>query len=435
VKALLIAIGSHGDVHPFVGLGLTLRARGHDVTVVANGHFEPLVRRVGLGFAPAGTDEQYQFLARVPELWHPRRGFHLIMQNTLELLRPVYEFVADQYVPGETVVVTSTLGMGARIAQEKLGIPMATVHLQPAGFRSVREPPRLPGSPIRAWQPAWMQHAMWWLADKLVIDPALAGGINAFRAELGLAPVKRIIKDWWNSPELVIGMFPDWFARPQPDWPAQTRLTGFPLYDEKGLEPLSESLVRFLDSGDPPIAFTPGSAMWQGRAFFDAAVGTCRQLGRRGLLLSRSTGHIPPALPPEVIHVPFAPFSELLPRCAAIVHHGGIGTSSQGLAAGIPQLVTPMAHDQPDNAERLKRLGVGRWLWVKQFKPSPAARLLDELLTSPEVAAACRNVRARLQGVSPLEDAARLIEGLVDGATTQRDAPAGRRFSALTEGN
>ena len=423
MKALLIGIGSHGDVHPFVGLGRVLRDRGHDVTVMANGHFEPLVRREALAFAPAGTDEQYRQLALLPDLWHPKRGLQLIMRNTLELLRPVYDFVAAEYVAGETVVVASTLGMGARIAQEKLGVPLATVHLQPASFRSVYDVPRLPGSPIRVWQPAWMQRGMWWLADKLVIDPALAGGINALRAELGLRPVTRVMKDWWNSPRLVIAMFPEWFAAPQPDWPRQARVMGFPLYDETGLEPLPAALMRFLDAGAAPVAFTPGSAMWQGRAFFDAAVGTCKLLGRRGVLLSRRGEHVPPNLPPGVIHVPFAPFSELLPKCAAIVHHGGIGTASQGMAAGIPQLVTAMAHDQPDNGQRLQRLGVGKWLWAKDFRPAVAARLLGELLTSPAVAQQCRAVRAQLQNVRPLEDVATLVEGLIDRPTRNAAQP------------
>jgi rhamnosyltransferase subunit B len=412
VKALLIAIGSHGDVHPFVGIGLALRARGHDVTVVANGHFEPLVRRVGLDFAPAGTAEEYHALALRPDLWHPVKGFRLIMEGTVRFMRPVYQTIVERYVPGETVVVASTLGLGARVAQDKHDIPTATVQLQPSVLRTVYETPRLPGSPLRAWHPRWVKRAMWSVADRLVIDPALAPGINAFRAELGLPPVRRIMDQWWNSPRLVIGMFPEWFARPQPDWPKQVRLTGFPLYDEKGIEPMPESLVQFLDAGAPPMAFTPGSAMWQGRAFFDAAVGTCKLLGRRGLLLSRRREHIPPALPPEIMHVDFAPFSELLPRCAALVHHGGIGTSAQAMAAGIPQLVTPMAHDQPDNAERLRKLGVARWVGVRQFKPARAAKMLGELLTSPAVAATCAEVRARLRNVDSLERTCELIESL-----------------------
>ena len=422
MRALLIAIGSHGDVHPFVGIGLALRARGHDVTLVANGHFEPLARRVGLGFVPAGTAAEYEALALRPDLWHPVAGFRLVMSSTVQAVRPVYDAVVRHYVPGETVVAASTLGLGARVAQERHGVPTATVHLQPSTIRTVHETPRLPGSPMRPWQPAWVKSALWWLADRWVIDPAVAPGLNAFRAEVGLPPVTRVMEAWWNSPDRVIGMFPGWYAGLQPDWPPQTRLTNFPLYDEKGLEPLPESLARFLDAGDKPVAFTPGSAMWQGRAFFDAAVGTCRHLGRRGLLLSRRGEHVPPGLPPGVMHVPYAPFSELLPRCAALVHHGGIGTSSQAMAAGVPQLVTPMAHDQPDNAERLEKLGVGRSLPVKQFRPDPAARLLRELLESPTVAEACARVRQRTKAARGIDETCDLIEQLP--VAPRRDVPA-----------
>ena len=412
MKALLVAIGSHGDVHPFIGIGLALRARGHEVTVAAAGHFEPLARRVGLDFFSVISAQEYQELAMRPELWHPAKGLKLLMENTVRMMRPVYEMIAKEYVSGGTVVAASTLGLGARVAQEKLGVPLATVHLQPAILRTNHDVPRLPGSPLRPWQPKWLKRAMWWFADRAIVDPALAPGVNAFRAEFGLPPVRRIMGEWWNSPQRVIGLYPDWYGPPQPDWPGQVRLTGFPLYDERGLEPMPEALLRFLDAGEKPIAFTPGSAMWQGRKFFDAAVGTCKLLGRRGILLSRQRGHIPPDLPPGVIHVDYAPFSELLPRVAALVHHGGVGTTSQALAAGVPQLVTAMAHDQPDNGERLTKLGVGKWMWVDQFTPGRAARLLGELLASPTVASTCANVRARMKQSPSLDATCDLLEQL-----------------------
>src|SRR5215217_4867358 len=345
LNALLIAVGSHGDVHPFVGLGLALRARGHDVTVAANPHFEPLVRRVGLGFAPLGTAEEYVAIATNPDMWHPTRAFKLVAAGVGSFIRPTYRAIMDRYEPGRTVVAASSLAFGARMAQDAHHVPTATVHLQPGVLRSVHEVPRLIGMPMRTWMPKWWKRFMWSVADNVFVDPVLKGPTNAFRAELGLPPARRFFGDWWNSPQLVIGMFPAWFANPQPDWPPQMRLTGFPLYDEKGLAPMPAPLLQFLDEGPPPIAFTPGSAMWQGRAFFDAAVSTAQALGRRGLLLTRHRDHLPPALPPGVIHVDYAPFSQLLPRCAAIVHHGGMGTSAQSMAAGVPQLVTPMAHD------------------------------------------------------------------------------------------
>ena len=138
--------------------------------------------------------------------------------------------------------------------------------------------------------------------------------------------------------------------------------------------------------------------MSHGHEFFDAAAEACRLLGRRGLLLTRHTEHLPATLPPGVIHVPYAPFSELLPRCAALVHHGGIGTTAQALAAGVPQLVMPMSHDQPDNAERLRKLGVGDEVSVKKFRAPAVAAKLRGLIESDEVARRCAEVAARFVG-------------------------------------
>ena len=114
-------------------------------------------------------------------------------------------------------------------------------------------------------------------------------------------------------------------------------------------------------AGEPPIVFTPGSAMYHGQDFFRASVEACKQLNRRGILLTRHAEQIPADLPATIRHFSYAPFSLLLPRAAALVHHGGIGTSAQAMAAGCRQLITPFAHDQFDNADRLRRLGEGIW--------------------------------------------------------------------------
>lgn len=176
-----------------------------------------------------------------------------------------------------------------------------------------------------------------------------------------MAPVRRVLSHWMHSPDLVIGAWPDWFAPPQPDWPAQTRTSGFPLFHESceatsgGLDP---SLEAFLAAGPAPIGITPGSAMAHGAAFFAKAVAACTSLGQQALLISPFRDQLPAVLPADTMHVRYAPFSALLPQLRGLVHHGGIGTSAQAMASGIPQLVVPFAHDQFDNAARLCRLGV-----------------------------------------------------------------------------
>lgn len=416
MNVLLVAIGSHGDVHPFVGIGQALRGRGHQVTILTNGMFEPLVRGAGFGFVPFGTAEEYRQTALNPDLWHPLKGFKLVAEfGILRSARPVYEAVAEFWNTrprGETVVVASSLGLGARLAQEKLGVPVATVHLSPVVFRSLYESPKFPGMFMPRWLPKPLKRLQYALADRVVIRPFVTKPLNAVRAECGLPPERDLFGDYIHSPQRVIGLFPDWYAPPQPDWPPQTRLTNFPLYDERDVEPLTAEVSRFLDAGEPPIAFTPGSAMWQGHGFLAESAEACRLLGRRGILLTRHRDHLPPRLPPGVIHAAYAPFSQLLPRCAALVHHGGIGTLSQGLAAGVPHVVMPMAHDQADNAARLRRLGVAAVVPPKRYKARRVARELGELLENAAVRENCRTVAERLRGRDGLEETCELIEEL-----------------------
>src|SRR5207248_880443 len=142
--------------------------------------------------------------------------------------------VVENNVPGETVMAMSSLAFAARCAQEKLKIPAATVHLAPSVFRSVSDPPRYGRLPNPPW-PAY-QRVLFRLID-FFGDRAIGPRLNAFRGELGLPPVARVLKDYWHSPQSVIGFFPKWFAAPQPEWPAQTKLVGFPLFDEKGITP------------------------------------------------------------------------------------------------------------------------------------------------------------------------------------------------------
>ena len=413
MKVLLIALGSAGDVHPLIGLGVALRARGHRVLLVTNPNFASLVERAGLEFVPIGTLEELHEAMADPDLWHPRRAFYIVVNRLmLPLMRPLYELVVEHYEPRSTVVAAPSTAIGARIAQEKLGVPLATIDLQPAILRSSHSSSMLPPMLMSNWVPGWFKQFQFWAADKLLLDRLVAPSVNSFRAELGLSPARSLLGDWWHSPQKVIGLFPDWFAPPQPDWPRNTVLTGFPLWDETGLSEIPPQLAEFLSAGSPPIAFTPGSAMLHGREFFSAAAEACRLLGRRGILLTRYAEQLPLDLPRGVRHFDFVPFSQLLPRCAALVHHGGIGSTAQALAAGIPQLVMPMSHDQPDNAARAARLGVASVIKPRKFRAKAVAASLASLLESPHVARSCREVAAKFDTPKALATACDEIERL-----------------------
>lgn len=407
---LLCAVGSSGDVHPFVGLGRRLQQRGHRVTLITAGYFRKLAEESGFGFYDTMPECDFHHLVNDPDLWHPTKGTKRVMQLAVRKnLEPVYRAIEQLYVPGSTKVVASSLAFGARVAQEKLDAQLVSVHLSPVLFRSQFEGPRLPRLALHLG-PGWFKRFQWWVADRFVIDPLICPWLNEFRGSLGLAPASGIFRHWWHSPTRVVAMFPEWFAAKQQDWPSQTILTGFPLYSEEGITPISDELKRFLSSGSPPIAFTPGSANIFGQKFFQAAADACKILGQRGILLTRFAEQIPSALPENVKHFDFAPFKELLPRCQALVHHGGIGSLSQAMAAGIPQIIMPMGFDQIDNAHRVKRLNAGDYLFPSRFTGSRLASTLNNLLGNPNTAPACKQVANWISQVDSLELACDVIE-------------------------
>jgi UDP:flavonoid glycosyltransferase YjiC (YdhE family) len=201
------------------------------------------------------------------------------------------------------------------------------------------------------------------------------------RRELGLpraSGVNALVDS--HSPTLVLGLFSKLLADKQVDWPLQTVVTGFPFYDG-GKSELPAELGDFLDGGPPPIVFTLGTAVSvDARAFFESSAAASRRLGRRAVLVVKDPRNRPDVLPDSAIAIDYAPFSQLFPRAAAIVHHGGIGTTGLAMRAGRPMLVVPHSWDQPDNANRVVRLGVARSVWPRRYTPIRAAQELRQLL-------------------------------------------------------
>lgn len=390
---LISCAGSAGNVHPFIAIGQVLKARGHAVELITSPYFKERIERAGLGFVAVGTLEDYQRVVADPGLWDARRAFEVVWHSMSPHLLAGYEAISTR-IRRDTVLVGSTLAWPSRLAQEKLGVPAATVHLSPSCFFSADDPSVWPGLTWLRAMPHWLIRAVMHFVDVRVIDRVVLPELNRVRAQLQLAPVRQAMRRWCHSPQKVICAFPDWFAAPQADWPPRSVAVGFPLLAAAPGAVLDPMLERFLASGPAPIVFTPGSAMAHGRAFFEHALAACDALGRRAVFVTPYRDQIPAALPPSVRHVAYVPFDLLAPRAAAFVHHGGIGTSAQCLAEGVPQLITPFAHDQFDNGARLKALGVAEVV-APDASPTRWARALMRLST-PEVAEACNDMAGRM---------------------------------------
>jgi rhamnosyltransferase subunit B len=416
LNILLPTIGSAGDVHPVVALALALKARGHRSTVITNPFFQELIEQQGLGFLPLGTIEQARQAIADPDLWHPRKGFEVVARRAIvPAIGEVYRYI-ERHADGATVVAASGITFGARLAQERLGVPLATVHLQPSIIRSLVDQGMAGTVRISASQPLWFKRTFFRLADWLLMDRALKPPLNEFRASIDLAPIDRVMHRWIHSPQLVIGFFPDWFASPQPDWPPSTHLVGFPLWDSGGAGDMPPDAETFLRAGEPPVVFTPGSAGATLHRYFRESVAAARKLGIRTMLVTNFLDQIPTDLPPHVKAFGYLPFSAMLPRSALLVYHGGIGTLAQAIKAGIPHLVVPNGHDQFDNGWRIEKLGLGRSIPQTRYRAREVETAIRTLLGDREGSARRQEFARRIDSDAAVTRACELIEALAGRA-------------------
>jgi rhamnosyltransferase subunit B len=375
-----------------------MAARGHEPTFVITPHYGSLVEERGFRWIPVGTKEDFVRIARDPRVWSRMQGPRMVIAGMVESL-PAYRQAIERAGRHFDLAVLSSLALAAGSMAEAANVPRLTLHMQPALFRSTYE------SPVFMEELAWLTRAPRWtkrlffaLVDVLFWETARKQ-LNAFRGGIGLLPLSNFYSDALHGAEGVAALFPHWFAAPQPDWPARARQFGFPVAIRS--RPLSDSLERFLNCGESPVAWTHGSANFDIQHFQSRAVEVSCELNFRCLLISLD----PPAgLPKNAFHVTHARFEDVFPRCRAVVHHGGIGTTAKCIAAGVPQLIIPRSHDQPDNAQRIVKLGLGKALSYRQTNTRKVATTLRQLLRSATISSRCREFQQRVLATDVLSD-------------------------------
>ncbi|HEY6620043.1 MAG TPA: nucleotide disphospho-sugar-binding domain-containing protein [Steroidobacteraceae bacterium] len=414
LHVLLPTMGSAGDVHPFIALGAALNARGHRATILTNPIFQALIEAQGIGFLAVGSAAEANAAIANPELWHLRKGFKVIAQVIVPAIAEIYRLI-EKHADSRTVVAFSSLAIGARVAQEKLGVPSASVHLQPSVIRTFADQGMMGNVRLSASRPKWFKQGLFRIIDAVILDRRLKAPLNDLRAKLGLVPVDRVMHRWMHSPELVIAFFPEWFAAPQPDWPAHTHAVGFPLWDADGEAAPLAAAEEFLDSGAPPIVFTPGSAGSTMQRFFKESVKAARQLGLRAMLVTNYPEQVPPMLPANIKVFRYLPFSQVLPRAALLVYHGGVGTLAQGIKARIPHLVVPHGYDQFDSGWRIEQMGLGKSIPQSRYRAARVARAIENILADDTSALRRAEYASRVDSDDAVTRACELIEALAPG--------------------
>lgn len=358
----ILTQGSRGDVQPYVALGVGLKNAGHRVRIPAPEVFRQLISAAGLEFSPTHGLDPQEFI-RTPEIQAAvRQGGPL--KTVAALLRkagPLLEDLFDEYwrtSAGADVLIASTFLFGIPDCAEKRGIPLINAPLQ-ALLAATRAFPASFFAPWGARENIFgnrITHCLVQFAFWMMVRTAL----NRWRLKMGLAP----IRDYFdrlqarNIPALY-GFSPSVLPAPD-DWPPNHHVTGYWFLDEPpGWQPPS-ALVNFLESGPPPVYIGFGSMDTQDPARLTAlAVKALAASGQRGVLASGWGGLGAEALPKTIFPIHEIPHSWLFPKMAALVHHGGMGTTAAGLRAGIPALILPVGGDQPFWADRIQRLGVG----------------------------------------------------------------------------
>lgn len=441
MTVVFAVFGSLGDVHPMIAVALELKRRGHQVEFAAMEGYREKIELLGFGFRPMRPNFDHDDRELVKKVMDVKNGPpFLIRELLLPNLRPMFDDLLAA-VDGADVLVSGEVVFAARSVAEKSNLGWVTTTLAPGTFLS-------PTDPFIPPTAMWLRHFRWigrpFFGPMLALAKRVIGGwfepYRRFRAELGLPEHRDPLFDG-KSAELHLAMFSGSLGEPQPDWPASAVQTGFCFYDgQLDLGEMPLGLEEFLDAGEPPIVFTLGSAaVMDARDFFTESAKAAKLLGRRALLLYGTLNDVPrldesgdwkiatgSEASSKIAAFDYAPYSKVFPRAACVVHQGGVGTTAQVMRAGVPHLVMPYSHDQPDNAARCERLGIGRIIGRYRYDARRAALEIGKILGDESYSSKARAISATIRTETGAETAADSIENLL----LRRDANSGNPMGA-----
>lgn len=413
-KIIITTVGSLGDLHPKMAIALELRQRGHEVVFATHKEYQAKIEAKGFNFHRMRPDNAALSdpleMAKMMDL---RKGSEYIIRKWIcASLREMYDDLM-QCAKGADLIFAGEGVVAARMVAEKLGISWVSSAMAPISFFSVYDPSVLPAFPFLAKLTGFGKFVNRGVINfALVVSKSWGEPVHRLRSELGLSALKGnpFIDDKF-SPYLVLALFSPVLAQPQPDWVANTVVTGFTFYD--GMEEATElkpEVKQFLDAGESPIIFTLGSAavMAPGN-FYSESIEAAKKLNRRAILLMGKNSP-PDNLSQDILAVDYIPYSQIFHRACVIVHQGGMGTTAQGLKAGRPTLVVPNSHDQPDNAARVERLGTSRTIFRKQYSADRVTKELRLLLDNPDHAISATEIALRLRTENAVNVACSEIE-------------------------
>jgi rhamnosyltransferase subunit B len=420
LRIVLSNIGTLGDINPLIALALELKRRGHTPVMALPNVYRAKLEPLGLEFHAIRPDIDPTNNVLVEMVYDIKHGTeHGLRDFLFPSLRQTYDDLLDAATKPTRadLLLLGELNYAGPIVAAMTGIAWASYVLAPLSFFSAFDPPVLPPYPRLA------------KADKKVpgfgrvikrvarfASRKWPEPIYALRQELGLPRGENPLFDAKHSPNLVLALFSRVLGTEQKDWPPHTLIAGFAYYDaDAGNAKLPPNLEEFVVSGEPPIVFTLGSAaVLAAGDFYEVSAKAGMELGKRAVLLIGTDKRNEPKqkLPDTICVAQYAPYSALFSRASLVVHQGGVGTVGQCLRAGKPMLIMPYSHDQPDNARRMKRLGVAKVIQKADYTPEEVTRKLRTMLDDPALAQKAHAVAEQLRGEDGVKTACDALEAL-----------------------
>ncbi|MGH9241041.1 MAG: nucleotide disphospho-sugar-binding domain-containing protein [Vicinamibacterales bacterium] len=419
-------LGAAGEVRPLIAVGAELARRGHAVLFVGNPYYERTAVDAGLTFTPVGTVADQERLMADDGLFgggaDVKSGRLIFNQHYFDKLADHYRVIDQALQSFGRAIVVGQDAAASMVAEKRL-LPRVRLVIAPGRMPSRFDPPH-PERLLPAWA-RWItrtprrmtaldrlrdlrQGVLTRESHRMPVFPE-THPLPVLRRQLDLPALDA---SRGNRARLVLCLWPDWFAAPQRDWPAEAVTVGFPLEGNSGsAEPGDDGGA----GGRPrPIVATTGSLARGQFEFFSKVAAACARLGRPGVLVTPHRDHVPRELPPRVTYMPYAPFDELFQGASMVIHHGGIGTTARALWAGVPQIAAPMRGEQFDVGNRVVRLGVAEMLSIDDVAVDHLARLVSAMTSSERIRRACERWRLRLAREDGVCQAGNLIEALQD---------------------
>ncbi len=417
-RIVLSTIGIRGDLNPFLSLGLGLRAHGHDVLFAVEEIFCPTLIEEGFAVHRLPGDVQTTLLPHIRHLasgFTPLSSLQIIVEKWL--LPGLHAKISElrKACSGADLLVARAAHLAAPIVAELTGIPWVHISMTPLNVPSAHlNPYLLPLSWPSEFPP--FANRIAWAALEAALRYVADNQINNIRAEYGLAPGRNLMGVGNHSHTLTAVVVSPAFLPPPPDWPSYVRMTGFCFWDTPASWREPPELTAFLNSTEPVIAASFGSmSPFVKDAFtrlYSTSIAAIQRIGARALIIGAAPEMLPDPLPDGVFAVPFAPFSQVYPRCAAVIHHGGPYTVAEALRAGVPSLVIPWGIDQFFTAAQVERLGIGLWRHHRFYTQERAVRALSILTRQARYKAQVQAIAAQIaqeDGVATLCEAIEVI--------------------------